>query len=238
MRNQTLRNALIDVAIGACVAALLFFAFRGSYLREQEARKAIEAEWIAEQKAAERAYEAEVEAERARWEAIEAVNPLELAEEILEEPEPEIFYDDGIPDGVEDAARYWGEVYDIEPEFLEAIAWAESRFSPSAENGGCVGLMQIAPKWHQDRMERLGFTNDDLYTITASMGIAADYIAELRATGNDDYWVLMTYNGDSRADDYLRLEDGPSEYALIIVDLTWELTFAHRDRQSVMWLSE
>ena len=87
-------------------------------------------------------------------------------------------------------------------------------------------------------MERLGFTNDDLYTITASMGIAADYIAELRATGNDDYWVLMKYNGDSRADDYLRLEDGPSEYALIIVDLTWELTFAHRDRQSVMWLSE
>lgn len=236
-RNYTLQCVIGYAAVTLCIGAILFFALRTSYENEQAQRREIEAEWIAEQKA----YEAEVRAEKERWEVIEAINPLETIEEepIPEaEPEPEIFYDDGILDGVEDAARYWGEIYDIEPEFLEAIAWQESRFSPSAENGGCVGLMQIAPRWHQDRMERLGFTNDDLYTITASMGIAADYLAELRATGNDDYWVLMTYNGDSRADDYLRLEDGPSEYALIIVDLTWELTFAHRDRQSVMWLSE
>ena len=236
MRREDPKTLVNSFLLGLVIALIAAAVLRPLYEKEQAERKKIAEEWVQEQIRADRAYQLEVEAEKARWEAIEEEERLSAITENATEAAEVIFDDTRIPDDIEEAARKWGEVYDIEPEFLEAIAWQESRFSPSAENGGCVGLMQIAPRWHQDRMERLGFTNDDLYTITASMGIAADYLAELRATGNDDYWVLMTYNGDSRADDYLRLEDGPSEYALIIYDLTFELIETHKEGGSASWL--
>lgn len=96
--------------------------------------------------------------------------------------------------------------------------------------------MQVSPYWHHDRMERLGVDEDGLYTVDGSMAVAADYFRELMDTGNDTYWVLMTYNGDSRAPSYLKLEEGPSEYALIIYDLTFELIETHKEGGSASWL--
>lgn len=235
MRREEPKTLITSFLLGIGIAFTLAIILRPSYLREQAEREELTRQWIAEQIAADRALEAEMEAERLRWEEIEAAKT---------QPEPtiievkEVLDDVYIPDDVEEAARFWGEVYNIEPEFLEAIAWTESRFDPSAVNGGCVGLMQVAPKWHTGRAEDLGFTVDDLYTVNGSMAVAADYLRELFETNDDPYWVLMTYNGDSNAEAYMKLEHSPSEYALNICDLAFFIRQDHEEGRSCTWLDE
>lgn len=219
--------ALVAVLISA--AALLL----QPYIEKEQAKtRAADAEWIRERIAADRAYEREVEAERARWAAIEEAGGFDetMLAEIAYATEMEkinAFNDPDILDEVEEAARKWGEVYNISPEFLEAVAWRESRYDPEAVNGGCVGLMQVAPVWHGDRMERLGV--EDLTEVDGNMAVAADYLAELFATYNDPYWVLMTYNGDSNADAYRSGNAAPSMYALEITEKAFEFTQIHEE---------
>lgn len=108
------------------------------------------------------------------------------------------YQDPDIPDAVEEAAIRYGEQYDICPEFLEALAWRESRYHPDAvsSDGSCIGICQVNPRWHRDRMERLG--KGDLYDIDCNMNVAADYLAELfEKHPGDPNIVLMRYNGDS-----------------------------------------
>lgn len=232
--SEVVGETLRSIGVALIISALLIAILRPAYEKEQAERDAIVQEWIQEQKEADRQLRAEMEAERIRWEEIEAAETVLTENVEIEETIDDIY----IPDEVEEAARFWGEVYDIDPEFLEAVAWAESRFDPEAVNGGCVGLMQVAPVWHTERAEKLGFTVDDLMTVEGSMAVAADYLAELKATGNDDYWVLMTYNGDSRADDYLKLEASPSEYALVVVDVAFNLIQTHKEGGSASWLGD
>ena len=236
MRREDPKTLVNSFLLGLVIALIAAVVLRPLYEKEQAERKKIAEEWVQEQIRADRAYQLEVEAEKARWDAIEEEERLATITENATEAAEVIFDDTRIPDDIEEAARKWGEVYDIEPEFLEAVAWAESRFDPEAVNGGCVGLMQVSPYWHHDRMERLGVDEDGLYTVDGSMAVAADYFRELMDTGNDTYWVLMTYNGDSRAPSYLKLEEGPSEYALIIYDLTFELIETHKEGGSASWL--
>ena len=231
--GETLRS----IGVALIISALLIAILRPVYEKEQAEREAVVREWIAEQKEADRQLQAEMEAEKLRWDAIEEAERAAARETTVQAP-TYTTDDYFIPDDVEKAARYWGGVYDIEPEFLEAVAWAESRFDPKAENGGCIGLMQVAPVWHTERAESLGYTVDDLWTVDGSMAVAADYLAELKAAGHDDYWILMTYNGDSNAEDYLNLTAGPSEYALQVVDVAFELIQTHKEGGSASWLGK
>ncbi len=149
----------------------------------------------------------------------------------LEEPEP--YNDPTIPDAVEEAAVYAGELYGIAPELLEAIAWHESRFQPDAVNGDCTGLMQVSLYWHTDRMDRLGVTEADMWSAGPNMLVAADFLAELfRIYDGDLGAVLMYYNGDSRLDEYL--ETGfLSNYALNVMELAEALEAAHNAEEVV-----
>ncbi len=53
------------------------------------------------------------------------------------------------------------EMYCFLPEYVEAIIEKESNWDVDAESAcGAIGLMQIMPKWHEERMQRLGV--DDL----------------------------------------------------------------------------
>ncbi len=235
MRRTDLRSATSSLALGMIIALAGAMLLRPAYEKEQAERRAIEAEWIAEQIAADKAYQAEVAAEIARWEEIEAEEKKAEESLVIVYEVPDDAY---IPNEVETAARSWGKTYNIAPEFLEAIAYHESRFDPSATNGSCVGLMQVAPKWHQDRMERLGFTEEDLMTVNGSMGVAADYLRELFDTYDDPYWVLMTYNGDSNAEAYKNLEHSPSEYAMNVVDTAFYITQTHEEGGQCEWLEE
>ena len=118
-----------------------------------------------------------------------------------------------------------GDMYQICPELLQAIAWKESRYCPEVESKGCTGLMQVAGRWHQERMKELGA--DNLKDAHQNMLVAADYLQELVETYGDPVMVLMVYNGDSRAEDYWKGHCGPSDYAEEILELSAQLEVQH-----------
>lgn len=119
----------------------------------------------------------------------------------------------------------YGERYGICPELLVAIVETESSGDPKAQNGGCMGLMQISEKWHKDRMERLGVK--DIFNEHGNILVGTDYLAELRDKHGDMAMVLMVYNGDGRAKEFY--ETGYiSEYALKIMERSAELEELNR----------
>lgn len=128
-------------------------------------------------------------------------------------------------DEVRELSEQIGAGYSLCPEVLQAIAWHESRYDETAEADGCIGLMQVAERWHKDRMTRLQVT--DLYDPEGNMLVAADYLAELFSQYEDIGMVLMVYSGDSRADSYAVTGEGLSEYAQEIMEQAGELERQH-----------
>lgn len=134
--------------------------------------------------------------------------------------------DDEIPEDIQRMAEYIGYEYGISPEFLEAVAYQESRFNPEVKSadGSCIGLMQVNPKWHKERMNRLGVT--DLTDAQSNMMVAADYLSYLFNKYEDPGVVLMKYNGDSRTEAYA--QNGKlSGYAQEILDRAEEYEVRH-----------
>lgn len=83
--------------------------------------------------------------------------------------------------------------YEICPELIQGIVFTESNGNPNAvSSAGAVGLCQIIPKWHADRMQRLGVT--DLYDPYSNILVCVDYISQLRDMYGDLYAVLNAYN--------------------------------------------
>lgn len=110
-----------------------------------------------------------------------------------------VTYDDGIPADIRDYCEVIGAEYEICPELLEAIAYKESRFCPEVTNKKCYGLMQINVKVHADRIEKYGWTADDMFDKYKNITVAADYLKELYDTyGDDDPLILLYYSGDAK----------------------------------------
>lgn len=116
------------------------------------------------------------------------------------------------------------EEYGVCPEIVEAVIERESSWRPDAVNGSCIGLMQINPEFHADRMERLGI--EDLLDPYDNILVGTDFLAELFRTYGDPYAALMYYNAgydglrDWRAGKY-------SDYAVEVADRAAELERAH-----------
>ena len=110
------------------------------------------------------------------------------------------------------------------PELVEAIIEAESSGNPKAQNGDCIGLMQVSESGHQDRMERLGVT--DLTEPYDNILVGVDYLSELFERYEDVGAVLMKWNRDSRLTEYI--ETGElSEYAEKVLSRSAELERLH-----------
>ena len=114
-----------------------------------------------------------------------------------------------------------GQAYSISSYLLQAIAWRESRFNPDAVNaaGTCFGLMQVATKWHWNRLE----PGEDIMDPAVNIRVAAEYLVELFERYEDTALVLMLYNGDSRASDYAAGRCKASGYATEIMEMAEEL---------------
>lgn len=115
------------------------------------------------------------------------------------------------------------EKHNIAPAIIIAMIERESNFKADTigDKGDSFGLMQIQPKWHQERMNRLGCTDllDPFQNVTVGIDIIAGHIQ----TNADVEYVLMAYNGGSSYANK-KLESGDiSDYALSIVERASEL---------------
>ncbi len=114
--------------------------------------------------------------------------------------------------------------YNICPELIEAVIERESSWRTDAVNGTCIGLMQINPEYHAERMERLGV--EDLLDPYDNILAGTDFLAELFREYGDIYAVLMYYNAGYdglrawRAGEY-------SDYAVEVAERSAELEREH-----------
>ena len=83
----------------------------------------------------------------------------------------------------------------IDPRVAFAMIKCESGFRAEAtgDSGNSLGLMQIQPRWHYARMERLGCYNllDPYQNVTVGLDLFGDL---LKHYGNVEH-ALMAYNG-------------------------------------------
>lgn len=109
-------------------------------------------------------------------------------------------YEDGIPVEIRLLCEEIGAEFGICPELLESMAYQESRFIPTVKNKKCVGLMQVNVSVHKERIEKYGWTADDMYDAEKNLTVAADLLKELYDTyGDDNPIVLSLYSGNWKA---------------------------------------
>lgn len=100
----------------------------------------------------------------------------------------------------------------IRYELALAVVWKETGFCNLVGDGGeSYGYMQIQPKWHAERMERLGVT--DLMDPASNFRVACDYLAEL----------LERYELPQALTAYNSGKPGESEYAETVIGYMEEL---------------
>ena len=110
-------------------------------------------------------------------------------------PPPTILYDVPLDVNLQLHIIRVAESYGIDPAIIFAMCYRESGYNPSSigDHGAAFGLMQIQPKWHSDRMARLGCT--DLLDPYQNVIVGADYLAEqLTRYGGDMCKALVAYN--------------------------------------------
>ena len=116
------------------------------------------------------------------------------AEEMAQPAHP-VHFDIPLSNELQDRIFDICEAYEIEPELVIAMIGKESAYNASVvgDRGRSIGLMQVQPRWHKDRMERLGCL--DLLDPVGNVNVAVDYLAELLRKGKGLEWALMAYNG-------------------------------------------
>ena len=104
-------------------------------------------------------------------------------------------YDIPLDDELQDYIIETSEERGVDPAIIIAIIKRESQFDIDiiGDRGKAFGLMQIHPRWHSDRMEKLGVT--DLLDPYQNVTVGIDIMAELLDDGKSVEWALMAYNG-------------------------------------------
>lgn len=90
-----------------------------------------------------------------------------------------------------------GEKYNLEPELISAVIYAESRFDEEATSSvGARGLMQIMPETFVWLCEKRGddYTADDLYDPYVNIDYGAYYLSWLYGHFGDVYTACAAYN--------------------------------------------
>ena len=88
--------------------------------------------------------------------------------------------------------------YSVDHKLIFAIIDVESKYKVDAigDNGNAFGLMQIQPRWHSERMDRLGVDDaEELLDPHNNILVGIDFVAELIGYGRGVDWALMAYNG-------------------------------------------
>lgn len=119
------------------------------------------------------------------------------------------FYDERIPldETTQAEVCYAAQLAEIDPYLAFAVIWQETNFQNVIGDGGdSLGYMQVQPKWHEDRMERLGC--DDLMMPYENFIVGCDFLGELLASHSLEN-ALTYYNAGYY---------GCNGYALRVID--------------------
>lgn len=99
------------------------------------------------------------------------------------------------------SAIKWGSEFKVDPKLILAIAKVESKFVPySISPTGALGLMQVIPKWHRqkivDARDKIG--NPELFGISTGIYLGTRVIKEcLVQTSNKVTSALSCYSGNT-----------------------------------------
>ena len=109
------------------------------------------------------------------------------------------------------------EAHHIDPTIVLAMIYRESSYNAEAigDGGDSYGLMQIQPRWHYERMERLGCTDllNPYQNVTVGVEIFADQLARY---DGDIAKALVAYNQGS-------FKETVTDYALAVLEVAAEL---------------
>lgn len=93
-------------------------------------------------------------------------------------------------------------------ELALSVIWCETHFqNVNGDGGNSIGYMQIQPKWHKARMEKLGVT--DLSDPLSNFRVGCDFLAELIDKYGSEEMALTCYNTGS---------PGKSKYATRVIE--------------------
>lgn len=111
---------------------------------------------------------------------------------------PVILYDVPLSEDLQLHIIEQAEANGIDPAIIIAMIYKESSYRADnvGDGGNSIGLMQIQPRWHSGRMERLGC--EDLYDPFQNVTVGIDYLAEMLDRYDGDIEkALVAYNQGS-----------------------------------------
>ena len=118
------------------------------------------------------------------------------------DPEPEVksyyIYNVALADELQLYIVRLCEEHHIDPAVVMGMAQRESQFTADAigDGGDALGMWQVQPRWHQDRMDKLEAT--DLLDPYQCVTVAVDYLSELLDIYDGDIEKALTaYNQGS-----------------------------------------
>lgn len=123
-----------------------------------------------------------------------AIDNPEVYAKPLSDPVPAAQLD--AEDHIDKTAKRYG----LDPQIVKALIEEESGWDASAEgdHGQSIGLMQIQPRWHKERMKRLGITN--LYDSQQNVTVGCDILSELLNRYGSYEDALSVYNSGNTED--------------------------------------
>ena len=95
------------------------------------------------------------------------------------------------------SAFYWSNQQGLSPDLILGIIEQESSFNSKAKSSmGAMGLMQVIPYWHQQKIKEAGGSNDMLWKHDFNIQIGTQIIKEyiIKSRGNVRE-ALLRYNG-------------------------------------------
>ena len=117
-------------------------------------------------------------------------------------------------------------------ELALAVIKQETNFQNIVGDGGnSIGYMQVQPRWHNRRMERLGVS--DLADPYGNFLVGCDYLAEMLGKGHGTEWALHAYNGGASYANKMARAGQVSQYATSILNYMNDLKMEEKQNGSL-----
>ena len=156
-------------------------------------------------------------------ELIREATEVEVDPIACEEIDPIVYYDVPLDKELQDHIFDICQERELDPALVFGMIKKESWYTADLEGdgGNSIGLMQVQPRWHQERMDKLGVT--DLKNPYQNVEVALDYLDELFDEGKSLEWTLMAYNGGPSGANKNEANGIVTNYVKVVKQYTEEL---------------